>query len=100
MSHKGGIHAVQKCLQDLNSNNQHIFGGITVLFSGDFRQILPVIPNGTKTDELNACIKYSLLWKDIIKLTLTSNMRLKINQNIKASDFSKKNYEYETVKKC
>ena len=52
MSHKGGIRVVQKCLQDLNSNN-HIFLDTSL----DFRQILPVIPNGTKADELNDCIK-------------------------------------------
>ena len=32
-------------------------GEVTILFSGDFRQILPVIPNGTKADELNSSLK-------------------------------------------
>ena len=63
-------------------------GGITVLFSGDFRQILPIIPNGTKIDELNACLKYSYLWNKIVKLSLTRNMRLSITEDLGAAVFA------------
>ena len=34
-------------------------GGITILFSGDFGQMLPVILNSTKANKLNAYIQYS-----------------------------------------
>ena len=89
MSHKGGIQAVNNLMKDIK-NNSHIMGGIPILFSGDFRQILPVIPNGTKADELNACIKYSYLWSNIKQLSLSINMRL-INKD--------KNYENSFDKK-
>ena len=42
MFHEGGIHTVQKVLQDINSKKK-LFGGITIIFSGDFRQILLLI---------------------------------------------------------
>ena len=87
MSHKGGIQAVDRLLKDIR-NNDLLMGGITVLFSGDFRQILPIIPNGTKIDELNACLKYSYLWNKIIKLSLTRNMRLSLNEDSDASEFA------------
>ena len=41
MSHKGGIQAVDRLLKDIR-NNDLLMGGITVLFSGDFHQILPI----------------------------------------------------------
>ena len=65
-------------------------GGITVLFSGDFHQILPIIPNGTKIDEvnINACLKYLYLWNKIIKFSLTRNMRLSLNEDSDASEFA------------
>ena len=49
--------------------------GGTVVLSGDFRQTLPVIPRGTKTDELKSCLKSSNLWKHVKVLGLSTNMR-------------------------
>ena len=45
MQHKHAIEAVDRTLKDLLDNNSP-FGGIPVLFGGDFRQTLPVIPHG------------------------------------------------------
>ncbi|OMO85808.1 DNA helicase PIF1, ATP-dependent [Corchorus olitorius] len=42
------------------------FGGLTVVMGGDFRQILPVIPGGTKADILRSAICTSPLWDDCI----------------------------------
>ncbi len=74
MSHKGAFEALDKTLQDLR-HNSCIMGGVTVLLSGDFGQILlPLIPKGTRADEVNACIKSSYLWKDIKYYSLRSNV--------------------------
>ena len=51
-------------------------GGCTILFSGDFRQILPVITTGTRADEVNASLKRSYLWPHITKCVLKTNMRI------------------------
>jgi PIF1 helicase. len=48
----------------------------TVLFSGDFRQMLPVITRGTSADEVNASLKKSYLWPLITKCELKINMRI------------------------
>ena len=45
-------------------------------FCGDFRQILPVIPRGTRGQIVSACLKRSPLWQHIQRLPLTINMRL------------------------
>lgn len=39
------------------------FGGKVVVFGGDFRQILPVIPRGNRADIVMAALNSSYLWK-------------------------------------
>jgi len=53
-----------------------VFGGKVVVFGGDFRQILPVIPRGTRSNIVHATINASYLWNHYQVLTLTKNMRL------------------------
>lgn len=69
MSHKNALEALDRTLQDLRRNNE-VLGGVTALLSGDFRQILPVIPRGTRADEVKACLKSSPLWN---KVNITCN---------------------------
>ena len=87
MSHKRCLEAVDKTLKDIHNNNK-IMGGVTVLLSGDFRQTLPVIPKGTKADELKSCIKSSYLWKHVKLLSLSTNMRAYINGDNNSKVFS------------
>lgn len=51
-------------------------GGISVLLAGQFRQTLPVVPRGTRANELKSCIKSFFLWCKIQKMPLTKNMRV------------------------
>ncbi|UYV74337.1 hypothetical protein LAZ67_11003112 [Cordylochernes scorpioides] len=74
MAHRCSIEALDRTLKDLRDSNT-IMGGVTFLFVGDFRQTLPVIPKGTRADEVNACLKRSHIWSSIVKLSLTINMR-------------------------
>ena len=43
MAHKLSLEALNRTLQEIRGN-QTIFGGVTFLLAGDFRQTLPVIP--------------------------------------------------------
>ena len=45
-------------------------------FCGDFRQILPVVPRGTRGQIVSACIKRSPLWEHVQPLSLNINMHL------------------------
>ena len=54
MSHK------DKAMRDMRNSNCTM-GGCTILFSGDFRQILPVITSGTRADEINTSLKRSYI---------------------------------------
>nr|GFD27877.1 ATP-dependent DNA helicase PIF1-like [Tanacetum cinerariifolium] len=42
------------CRTDSSVASNKVFGGKVVLFGGDFRQILPVITNGSRQDVVNA----------------------------------------------
>ncbi|AEE09607.1 putative DNA helicase [Cotesia vestalis bracovirus] len=87
MAHKRALEALNRTLKDLR-NDSRCFGGAMILLSGDFRQILPVIPRSTAADEINACLKSSNLWRHVKKLQLTTNMRVALLNDTSAEDFS------------
>ena len=66
---------VDRTLRDIRGSEKP-FGGLTVVFGGDFRQILPVIPKGTRSAIVAACLKHSQIWKSVQELKLKTNTRL------------------------
>ena len=62
------------------------FGGKCVLFSRDFRQILPVVPRGTRSMIVFMCFKSSPLYQCMDFLSLCENMRLNAIQYDQDSD--------------
>ncbi|KAL7120574.1 hypothetical protein ACP275_02G130000 [Erythranthe tilingii] len=81
MIHKHCFEAVHQSLKDILSqsdpeNENKPFGGKIVVCGGDFRQILPVVPKGTRQQVVSASINSSHLWQHCEVLTLTKNMRL------------------------
>ena len=77
MQHHYIIEALDRTLQDITGQNGKLFGGITVLFGGDFRQTLPVIPKGTKEDIVAATLcRSTTLWRHIKVMRLNKNERL------------------------
>jgi len=87
MSHKAAFEAVDRTIRDIKNNNK-LMGGITMVLAGDFRQTLPVIPKGTKTDEIKACLKSSSLWQKVTSLRLTTNMRVHIQHDLASGQFA------------
>ncbi|GAU29925.1 hypothetical protein TSUD_148340 [Trifolium subterraneum] len=67
---------IRRTLKDIMQVRDFPFGGKVVVLGGDFRQILPVIPKGTRYDIVHATINSSPLWRFCEVLTLTTNMRL------------------------
>ncbi|XP_058758388.1 uncharacterized protein LOC131631622 [Vicia villosa] len=79
MAHKHAFEALDRTLKDVMStysNSKEIFGGKVVVFGGDFRQILPVVPRGSRSDIVHSTINASYIWRNVEVLTLTHNMRL------------------------
>ncbi|GFV55238.1 ATP-dependent DNA helicase [Trichonephila clavipes] len=88
MTHKKALEALDRTLRDFRGNRR-IFGGALILLSGDFRQTLPIIPRSTSTDELHACLKSSVLWRHLQKLTLKTHMRVQLKRDASAGNFAK-----------
>jgi len=61
--------------------NRAAFGGITILFGGDFQQTLPVVQKGTRAEIVDATITRSYLWADVEIVNLHQNMRLQGDPN-------------------
>ncbi|CAN7080984.1 unnamed protein product [Brassica oleracea var. botrytis] len=77
MMSKHCFEALDRTMCDImNTTDDKPFGGKTVVFGGDFRQILPVIPRGNRADIVMAALNSSYLWKYCKVLQLTKNMRL------------------------
>ena len=75
MAHKHVFEAVERTFRDIREDERP-FGGVTVMPSGDRRQILPVVKRGSRADIVEACFKSSELWKQFTVMKLTRNMRL------------------------
>ncbi|GJX52812.1 ATP-dependent DNA helicase PIF1-like protein [Tanacetum coccineum] len=72
MTQKYAFEVLNRTLRDIlgyknPEKRNSIFGGVTVLLGGDFRQILPVIPKGKRAEIVQVCINRSKLWKSCPK---------------------------------
>ncbi|XP_019179269.1 PREDICTED: uncharacterized protein LOC109174490 [Ipomoea nil] len=81
MMHKHCFEALDRTMRDLlrfvdPNSEMKTFGGKTVVLGGDFHQILPVVPKGTRQDIVFSAINSSYLWDSCKVLRLTKNLRL------------------------
>ena len=87
MAHKISLEALDRSLQDLRGSIRP-FGNALLLLARDFRQTLPVIPRSTPAVEINACLKYSILWQYVKTLKLTTNTCVQLQNDRSADIFS------------
>lgn len=81
MAHRYTFEALDRTLKDIMSYvdqdaSDKPFGGKTVLLGGDFRQILPVIPQGSRQDTVLASLNRSFVWDNCSIAILSQNMRV------------------------
>ena len=76
MSPKEAVDAADQLLQEL-TGIPISFGGKTVVFAGDFRQVLPVIPKASREEIVTHTIQHSSVWTSgrVRVLPLRSNQR-------------------------
>lgn len=55
--------------------NHASFEGKVMVFEGDFRQVLPVVPRATIYQTIAASLVKSDLWSKMTRITLSRNMR-------------------------
>ncbi|POM74937.1 Helitron helicase-like protein [Phytophthora palmivora] len=75
MMHRACFEAVDRSFRDIMKNELEPFGGKVMVFSGDHRQILPVLNDATRAETLEACFKSSPLWSHLRQVHPTENMR-------------------------
>ncbi|CDF36188.1 ATP dependant DNA helicase PIF1 [Chondrus crispus] len=91
MCYRNCIETVDRSLRDLMQTDRP-FGGKFLLLAGDFRQILPVVPGGSRGQIVSACVKSSPLYRECRFLCLTENMRLTALQGDTAADVEALNF--------
>ena len=75
MTHRYCVEALNRTLQDI-TRNKNLFGGKTILFSGDWRQIGPVTKGSSSpTDTVDVAFISSHLWNHVQRLRLTISQR-------------------------
>ncbi|XP_074303273.1 uncharacterized protein LOC141637730 [Silene latifolia] len=82
MTHIYAFEAVDRSLRNVmrfsnDGDTNQPFGGKVVVFGGDFRQVLPVISKGSRSEIVNASLCASNLWSTCKVLKLTKNMRFR-----------------------
>jgi hypothetical protein len=76
MTKRQAVESLDRSMQEIMGSALP-FGGKVMVFGGDFRQVLPVVARGTRTQIMDATLLRSYIWKDICKISLTRNMRAK-----------------------
>ena len=73
MQHRFIYECLDRSLRDVRKTDK-LFGGITVVFSGDWRQCLPIVKHGGKAEVIDACLKSSYIWKSVSVKNLTRTL--------------------------
>jgi ATP-dependent DNA helicase PIF1 len=81
MMHMHVFEAVNRSLQDImaviNLGFKFLpFGDLVVVFGNDFRQILLVVPHGTRGDVVTAALNRSSIWQHVHVFKLHTNLRV------------------------
>ncbi|XP_015160727.1 ATP-dependent DNA helicase PIF1-like [Solanum tuberosum] len=74
MAKRQTIETVDRSFRDIMDIDKP-FGGKVMVFGGDFRQVLPVVPKSTRAEIVNASLVKSYLWPLMEKIQFTINMR-------------------------
>ncbi|UYV64526.1 hypothetical protein LAZ67_3001100 [Cordylochernes scorpioides] len=74
MAPKDALRCINNLFKEIMQNKKPL-GGKTIVFGGDFRQTLPVVPHGTQAAIVESSIKYHPLWKKFNILKLDNNIR-------------------------
>ena len=76
MMDRYALEAADRSFRSLRNNIQP-FGGMTMVFSGDWRQILTVVPHGSRSKIIGRTLKSSYIWQHVKPFSLTVNMRVR-----------------------
>ena len=76
MQSKNVLETLNRSLRDLRDAPDKLFSRVAMLLAGDWKQMLPVVRNGSRASIVSATHKRSPLWEFVVELTLSANMRV------------------------
>ena len=85
MASRDVFECIDRTLRDIMMNEDP-FGGKILVLSGDFRQVLPVIPRAARAQIVQKCINRSQLWEHVKLYSLKTNERVKRRAKAGADD--------------
>ncbi|PWZ31935.1 putative ubiquitin-like-specific protease 1B [Zea mays] len=77
MTKRQAVEALDNSMRDIMGRPALPFGGKTIVFGGDFRQVLPIVHKGSRAQVVASSLRMSYLWESMSHLKLVSNMRAK-----------------------
>ncbi|PWZ32213.1 60S ribosomal protein L2, mitochondrial [Zea mays] len=77
MTKRQAVEALDNSMRDIMGRPGLPFGGKTIVFGGDFRQVLPVVRKGSRAQVVASSLRMSYLWESMSHLNLVNNMRAK-----------------------
>ncbi|WVZ85979.1 hypothetical protein U9M48_032832 [Paspalum notatum var. saurae] len=75
MTRRQAAEALDNSMRDIMNAQDRPFGGKTIVFGGDFRQVLPIIRKGSRAQIVDSSLRRSYLWECMRHLKLVRNMR-------------------------
>jgi ATP-dependent DNA helicase PIF1 len=64
MTKRQSVETLDRSLQDI-MGSELPFGRKVMVFGGDFKQVLPIVPRGTRAQIMDATLLRSYIWKDV-----------------------------------
>jgi hypothetical protein len=74
MTKRQVVEALDRSLRDIMGCDRP-FGGNVMLFGGNFRQVLPMVPCGTRAKITHATLLSSYICESVRRIRLSQNMR-------------------------
>ena len=76
--HRKVYEALDFTFRDIMENDLD-FGGKVIIMAGDFKQCLPVIPNGSRGQIIRSTLQRTTFWERVLLFSLTQSMRLDVD---------------------
>uniref|UniRef100_A0A0L8GP75 ATP-dependent DNA helicase n=1 Tax=Octopus bimaculoides TaxID=37653 RepID=A0A0L8GP75_OCTBM len=76
MDHKHVYECIDPSLREVIQETDKLFGDLTVLFSREWKQILPMVQRGSRPQIIPVTLKQSYIWNYVQSLQLSVNTRV------------------------
>jgi ATP-dependent DNA helicase PIF1 len=84
MTKRQVVEALDNSMHDIMGRLGLPFGGKTIVFGGDSRQVLPIVRKGSRAQVAVSSLQMSYLWESMSHLKLVSNMRAKTTLDLRS----------------